>query len=146
MSFVLLLAVACGGDDATPAARDDASTPASTEPAEAPSEETEEPADGPAGGTEEFLVVDTAFEPKEASVAAGTKVVWTQTGDQAHSVSAVDGTFDSAPDCSPIEIEACDGEGDEFSFTFDKPGTYDYYCRVHGTPEGRGMTATLTVE
>jgi plastocyanin len=143
--MVVLLGVACGGDDAEQATEAPA---ASQSPADsAPSEGPEEQADAPAeGGTEQLEVVDTAFQPKEATVPVGTKVVWTQTGRQAHSVSAVDGLFDSAPDCSPIDIDACDGVGDEFSFTFEEPGTYDYYCRVHATPGGRGMTATLIVE
>jgi plastocyanin len=94
----------------------------------------------------EVQAIDTAFRPEGITVTAGTKVTWTQVGDQPHSVSANDDTFDSAPDCGPLDVERCDQEGDTFSFTFEEPGEYPYYCRVHGLPSGRGMTGTVTVE
>lgn len=92
------------------------------------------------------MVVDTAFEPGELTVKVGTEVTWKQVGDQPHSVTSVNGTFDSSPKCSPLKSENCDFEGDSFLFTFDESGTYEYYCRIHGLPTGRGMFATLAVE
>jgi plastocyanin len=92
-------------------------------------------------------IVDTAFQPGEATVKVGTKVTWKQTGDQPHSATSVDEIFDSSPDCSPLNSdEGCFGSGDSYSYTFDEPGTYDYYCRIHGTTTGRGMIGTVTVE
>lgn len=91
-------------------------------------------------------IVDTAFQPASLSVAVGTKVVWTQTGVEPHSVTAVGGSFDSSPDCSPITPTKCLQKGDTFSHVFDHPGVYRYYCRVHGTPSGSGMAGTITVK
>lgn len=80
------------------------------------------------------------------TVAVGSTIVWKQSGLQAHSVTAADDSFDSSPSCSPIKTEKCLGEGDDFSVDFTEPGSYDYYCRVHGLPDGTGMTGTITVK
>lgn len=90
-------------------------------------------------------VVDTQFEPATLSVAAGTKVTWTQTGDQPHSVTSAEEIFDSAPGCSPVKSDECNHKGDTFAYVFDKPGTFRYYCSVHGTADGTGMSGTVTV-
>lgn len=90
-------------------------------------------------------VVDTAFKPAQVSVAVGSKLVWKQSGKQPHSVTATQDEFDSSPDCSPLEIASCLHEGSSFSHTFDKPGTYRYYCRVHGLPDGTGMVGAVRV-
>ena len=91
-------------------------------------------------------IIDTDFRPVEVMITLGTTVRWTQVGDQPHSVSAVDGSFDSSPECGPLDSDMCLGEGDTFSAKFDKAGTFDYYCRVHGLPDGTGMFGTVVVE
>ncbi len=82
----------------------------------------------------------------DTRVAVGSTVVWKQSGLQAHSVTAADESFDSSPSCSPIKTDKCLEEGDDFRVEFTEPGTYDYYCKVHGLPDGTGMTGTVTVE
>jgi len=91
-------------------------------------------------------VVDTAFDPSRISISRGAEVVWKQTGGLPHSVTASDESFDSHPDCSPISVDDCTAEGDTFSFTFEEAGSYDYYCRVHGLPNGTGMSGTVVVQ
>lgn len=105
-----------------------------------------EPEDVQSGKSVTAKVIDTAFEPRELTVEVGSTVTWKQVGDQPHSVTAVNGLFDSSPNCRPLKSENCDFEGDTYSFTFEEAGTYEYYCRIHGLPNGRGMFATLTVE
>ena len=62
------------------------------------------------------------FAPVTLQIAAGTKVVWTNKDDVPHTVVSEDGkTFKS---------KALDTD-DEFSFTFNQPGTYKYFCSVH---------------
>lgn len=100
----------------------------------------------PTSSTERARIVDTAFEPESLTVAVGSTIVWKQSRLQAHSVTAADESFDSSPGCSPIKFDKCLGEGDDFSVDFTEPGSYDYYCRVHGLPDGTGMTGTITVE
>lgn len=144
-----LLLQACGGDDPPPDSVATSAPQADRTPAGSraePSDAESDDATAERKGSVQVEVIDTAFEPKEITVAAGTKVVWMQIGDQPHSVTANDESFDSAPDCGPIDTDRCDGEGDTFSFTFEEPGEYPYYCRVHGLPSGRGMTGTVTVE
>jgi len=96
--------------------------------------------------TERARIVDTAFEPEGITVAVGSTIVWKQIGLQPHSVTAADETFDSSPNCSPIKSDKCLGQGDGYRVEFTEPGSYDYYCRVHGLPDGTGMTGTITVE
>lgn len=90
-------------------------------------------------------VIDTDFRPAKLIVAVGGTVEWTQVGDQPHSVTAADGSFDSSPECGPLDSDKCLGEGDRFTHTFDEAGKFTYYCRVHGLPDGTGMTATIVV-
>ena len=68
-------------------------------------------------------IANFAFAPTPLTVAAGTKVTWTNTDDEPHTVMSADGgaTFKSP---------ALDTD-DKFSFTFDKPGTYKYFCSIH---------------
>ena len=80
--------------------------------------------------------VDSAFEPAEVTVPAGTTVVWTNEGQLPHTVTADDEMFDSGT-LDP---------GATFEFTFDTPGEYPYYCRFHGGPGGVGMAGTIIVE
>jgi plastocyanin len=64
-----------------------------------------------------------AFAPALVVVAPGAKVTWTNKDEEPHTVTSADGgkTFKS---------DALD-TGDKFSFTFDKPGTYKYFCSIH---------------
>ena len=64
-----------------------------------------------------------AFAPTTLTVAPGTKVTWNNKDEEPHTVLSADGgkTFKS---------DALDTD-DKFSFTFDKPGTYKYFCSVH---------------
>ena len=63
-------------------------------------------------------------------VAAGTTIVWTNQEGVAHTVSAVDGSFDS-PFLSADQ---------QFGQVFTRPGTVDLFCRVHA-----GMTGVVVV-
>src|SRR5215218_3567246 len=71
-------------------------------------------------------VVDFAFEPGTLSVPAGATVTWTNTGSRPHTVTADDGSFDSG------RLDP----GEQFSQTFDQPGTFAYHCGFH--PEMQG--------
>jgi plastocyanin len=73
------------------------------------------------------------FEPAELTVPVGTTVKWTNRDDVPHTATSKDEprTFDS---------KSLDTD-DSYSFTFTKPGTYSYYCKVH-----THMTATIIVK
>jgi len=148
---LLLLASACGANDDTQSSGAPEQNDTETE-SPSPDEQEEDDTDAEDDDTDEKQatkqaeVIDTAFLPKELTITAGSTVMWKQTGRQAHSVSSSDGDFDSSSDCSALEPEGCLGEGDSFSHDFDEPGTYDYFCRIHGLPDGTGMTGTVTVK
>jgi plastocyanin len=74
-----------------------------------------------------------AFGPATVTVAVGTKVTWTNRDDEPHTVV-------SADDPRAFKSGALD-TGDSFTFTFDKPGTYKYFCSIH--PH---MTGTVVVK
>src|SRR5215213_1477550 len=71
-------------------------------------------------------VVDFAFEPGTVSVPAVATVTWTNTGSRPHTVTADDGSFDSG------RLDP----GEQFSQTFDQPGTYTYHCGFHPDMQG----------
>ena len=73
------------------------------------------------------------FAPKDLNIRPGTTVTWQNADDVPHTATSKDDpqTFDSG---------ALDTD-DKFSFTFTKPGTFIYYCKVH--PH---MTGTVTVK
>lgn len=73
--------------------------------------------------TNAVTVDNFAFGPAAITVAAGTKVTWTNHDDEPHTVT-------SANDPKLFRSAALD-TGDSFSFTFDKPGTYKYFCSIH---------------
>jgi plastocyanin len=86
---------------------------------------------GPPGGIE-VKIDNFTFGPASLTVAAGTTVTWTNKDDVPHTVVSDDkATFKS---------KALD-TGDQFSYTFAKPGKYQYFCSVH--PK---MTAEVVVQ
>lgn len=102
-----------------------------------------------AAASHDVDVVDNAFEPPSLTVTAGDDVTWTSSGSNPHTVTADDGSFDSNPDCEAFAdaaTGACMDSGESFEFTFDEPGEYPYYCRLHGGPGGVGMAGTIIVE
>ena len=64
-----------------------------------------------------------AFSPPALTVAPGTKVTWNNKDEEPHTVMSADGG-------QAFKSPALDTD-DKFSFTFDKPGTYKYFCSIH---------------
>jgi|HubBroStandDraft_5_1064220.scaffolds.fasta_scaffold57762_2 plastocyanin len=95
--------------------------------------ETDAPQQVAAAQAPTVTIDNFAFAPALTMIAPGTKVTWTNKDEEPHTVTSADGgkTFKS---------EALD-TGDSFSFTFDKPGTYKYFCSIH--PH---MVATIVVK
>jgi plastocyanin len=58
------------------------------------------------------------YEPSSLTVTAGSTVTWVNNGSTAITVTSPDGLFDSE------SIAA----GGSFSYTFDTPGTFRYFC------------------
>ena len=73
-----------------------------------------------------------SFGPATVDVPAGSTVTWTNRDDVPHVVTSDDNKL--------FKSQALD-TNDRFSFTFTKPGTYNYYCAIH--PK---MTAKIVVQ
>ena len=101
---------------------------------------TEQPADeggGAGGGGAEVGMQNVQFDPADVTIKAGETVTWTNNEGVPHDVEKTSGpgpSFSSGPEGGMME-------GDSFAQTFDRPGTYEYVCRVHAP----GMAGTVEV-
>ena len=71
-------------------------------------------------------IKDFAFNPAALEVPVGTTVTWTNLDTTPHTATALDGAFNSG------NLD----QGQSYSFTFDRPGTYDYVCLYHPNMKG----------
>ncbi len=65
---------------------------------------------------------DQWFLPEQIVVSVGTAVEWINRGQLAHTATARDLSFDS----KNLDF------GRSFTYTFTKPGRYQYFCTLHG--------------
>ena len=98
-----------------------------------------------------------AFQPVEFETRVGETVIWKNDGSRAHTVTAYDdripddadffatGDFDNQGEAFEAWHEDTGGNlytGERFEYTFEIPGTYEYYCIPH---ERHGMTGSVIV-
>jgi plastocyanin len=88
--------------------------------------------DDKSASTSTVKIDNFSFGPATITIPAGTTVTWTNNDDVPHVVSSDDNKM--------FKSKALDTD-DHFSFTFTKPGTYNYYCAIH--PK---MTAKIVVQ
>jgi plastocyanin len=81
----------------------------------------------PSTSKPQIAIDNFAFAPQQLTVAQGTTIVWVNNDDVPHTVVGTHQEFRS---------KALD-TGDQFSFTFTKPGTYEYFCSVHPIMTGK---------
>ncbi|MDD4931506.1 MAG: plastocyanin/azurin family copper-binding protein [Candidatus Colwellbacteria bacterium] len=76
----------------------------------------------------DVLISGFSFQPGKISIKKGSTVKWTNENDIGHDVVA-----DIIPPYfkSPILLK-----GESYSFTFDKVGTFGYYCGIHPSMKG----------
>jgi plastocyanin len=79
----------------------------------------------------EVKIDNFSFSPASLEIKAGTTVTWTNADDIPHTVVSNDKIFKS----KVLDTDQ------KFSFTFDKPGSYPYFCSLH--PK---MTAKVVVQ
>lgn len=117
--------------------------------------------DGNGGGNNTVdMTDDLVFDPDQLTVSVGDTVVWENVGQVGHSVTAYEdsipdgadyfasGGFDTeqaARDAyAPGDTEAGDIPGGEsYEYTFETPGTYEYFCIPH---ESADMVGTIQVD
>jgi plastocyanin len=80
-------------------------------------------------------MLDFWYGPVEITIPAGSSILWVNEGEFDHSATDDNGAWDTG----------VFGPGGEATSAFDTPGTYPYYCTLHGTPGGNGMSGTVTV-
>jgi len=125
----------CGGSDSGAPTEDGTETPTAGE-SPTPTETS--------GATEVAQAVAVAadgfnFSPANFEVAAGDTVRW-EWENGGHNVKA-----DTVPDGSDWSGTAGSdlfSSGHTYSYTFETPGEYSYYCQPH---RGSGMTGSFTV-
>lgn len=83
----------------------------------------------------EVEMIETAFEPTEITVGPGTTVTWINRDSFDHTVTS--GVRGEPTDLFDETVPA----GESFSYTFEEPGTYEYFCSLHP-----GMDGTVIVE
>ena len=79
------------------------------------------------GTTAEVKIDNFSFSPATITVAAGTTVRWTNHDDIPHTV---------VEDKEKFKSKTLDTD-EQFSYTFTKPGTYDYFCSIHPKMTGK---------
>lgn len=86
-----------------------------------------------AAATPAVRIVNDAFVPATLTIAAGQSVTFTNRDDDAHTVTATDGRFDS----KGLDTNVV------WRHTFTTPGVYHYFCELH--PFMRGTVVVKAV-
>ncbi len=81
--------------------------------------------------TTEVKIDNFSFTPKSMTLKAGAVVTWTNRDDIPHTATSTEKKF-----ASPVL-----DTDQAFSFKFQEPGSYPYFCKIHPT-----MTGTIVVE
>lgn len=89
----------------------------------------------PGPATASVGVINNSFTPSSLTISAGTTVVWTWTS------TAMNHNVVPAGTVPPSSGAPADGPR-TYSFRFDTPGTYSYFCEVHAP----GMSGVITVQ
>lgn len=120
-------------------------------PAEDAASQTSPPASASAlaaGAPGEVMLKDIKFSPARLSVPVGTTVTWRNTEALPHTVTPTDKLLWGSQGSGNAESDWLQ-KGDTWSFTFEKAGTYAYYCLLHGakSQDGtwRGQVGTIVV-
>jgi plastocyanin len=79
-----------------------------------------------AAANKDVEIVDRAYQPAMLTVDVGETVTWSNTTLMPHTVTAVEGAFDSG---------TMNGQT-SFAFTFSKTGTFLYSCTIHPSMKG----------
>jgi plastocyanin len=122
-----LVAAGCGGDD-----DDDGGGGGGASNSEQPA------GGGGGGGGTQVSMKNIQFSPKDVTVKPGETITFTNDESVPHDVHKTSGPGDdfSSGDTGGMQ------QGDTFKLTLDKPGKYEYVCKVHAP----GMAGSITVK
>jgi len=91
----------------------------------------EEETNAAGAGPNQVVADNFSFAPAVTSVATGSTVTWTNRDDVPHNIVSTQQKFKS-----PVL-----DTDEQFSHTFDRPGTYPYFCSIHPKMTGRVVVA-----
>lgn len=135
VALVVIGVVGCSGGDEEPQG-----SVAATQVTVTATEESLADAYPANGEVEAVLSLDNNFVPQTVTVVAGTEVRWDNKGRNGHDVLP-----ESDPQATTWGVQVEEFQpGDSYSHLFDRPGTYVYYCSIHGTSTA-GMFGTIIV-
>ncbi|MFB6228911.1 MAG: plastocyanin/azurin family copper-binding protein [Halobacteriales archaeon] len=80
------------------------------------------------GAMETVSMVNTSFDPREASIDVGTTVKWVNNDSFTHDVTSKQFSDGAAS----WDFKETVGGGGSVTHTFDSEGVYEYYCTIHG--------------
>lgn len=131
-TLCLLALGACGGEDEA----DDAGGSTTETTAHSDTDAGGSGSGGDDGGSaategDAVAIEDFQYKPENLKVKAGTKVTFTNKDEFAHTVTAKDKSYDS----ENMDKDAV------FEHTYDKPGTYEYFCAIHNSMTGKVTVA-----
>lgn len=93
------------------------------------------------GEVVEVRSLDNTFRLETVEIVAGTEVLWFNGGRNEHNVLPVD----EVADIVGFRVERDNfTPGDQYSYVFDTPGVFPYFCSIHGT-QNAGMIGTVIV-
>ena len=116
--LVMVVGVACGGDDGGSDTADTGSDAADTE--------------ADTGGSGALVAANFAFDPADLTAATGDVIEFTNEDDTAHNFTVDD---------LDIDVDADAGASAEIDLADAEAGSYDFYCAFHKD----SMTGTLEV-
>jgi len=76
----------------------------------------------------QITIDNFSFSPATINVKTGTEVTWVNHDDIPHTVVSDDKTTVKS---RPLDTD------EKFTFKFDKPGTYNYFCSIHPKMTGK---------
>lgn len=98
--------------------------------------------------TAKVSIADKQFTPGKITVAVGDTVTWTVDKSIAEPHTVTSGKSGDADKGSVFDSQKTDPDlaklkdvGGTFSYTFDKAGTYAYFCAIHPTMTGEVVVA-----
>jgi plastocyanin len=98
---------------------------------------------------EDVQITAFVFQPKQLEIEVGTTVRWMNGDEILHTATSGQQTRQGVPGVTEAKAARpdgtfdleMDGRGSSASFTFDEPGTYKYFCRIHAAMTARVVVA-----
>lgn len=81
-----------------------------------------------ASAVAKVAILNYKFDPEVLTIPAGTTVTWVNQDETVHSVVSSDKRFTGSGGLD---------KGDDYSYTFGTPGSYEYFCSLHPFMKGK---------